>query len=392
MPTADGRAMVVIVALNIVVHGCFIGSRLVISLYALQHFNASPLEVGLMVSLYTIPPWLLGVVAGRIGDRYGARMPMLLGAGLVACGLVVPALWNTLPALYVLAMLVGTGFVFFNVNTQNLAGAVGPRERRAQNFSTLSLGYSLSSLCGPLAGGYALQYLEPRIAFLLFAASLTLPIAVLWAHRTLTQVAPIVVSEGRHSAFELLRMPELRRTLILGALVVTGWDLYLFYTPIYGNSVGMSSSLIGKLIAAFAVGTLVVRFMMPRLVKRFSVRYTLAASVACGALFFIALPLLQNPWLLGALSFVIGLALGCGQPLTLMLSYNRSPVGRTGEVTGIRLALNHGTHSAVPIAAGALGSAFGAWPPFLIIASILGFSAYLATQVTPMAPLKPPSG
>jgi hypothetical protein len=72
-----------------------------------------------------------------------------------------------------------------------------------------------------------------------------------------------------------------------------------------------------------------------------------------------------------------------------MLSYNRSPPGRTGEVTGIRLTLNHGMHSMVPIIAGAIGSAFGAAPPFLMIAAILASSGWVATTVTPTAQAKP---
>ncbi|MGH8618670.1 MAG: MFS transporter [Burkholderiales bacterium] len=379
-----------IVGLNIIVHGAFLGSRLIVSLYALQEFKATPLEVGMMVALYTVPPWLLGVYAGRVNDRYGARKPMLFGSALVGIGLLVPYFWRSLPALYVLAVLLGTGFVFYNAANQNLAGAFGPREDRAKNFSTMALGYSLSSLVGPLAGGYSIDYLSPAIAFLIFACMLLIPFTVLWRFRGLTASVSARTETRSSSTFDLLRMPELRRTLILGALVVTGWDLYLFYLPIYGNSIGMTGALIGKVMAVFAVGTFVVRFAMPWLVKRFTARYTLAAFVVFGAVMLVTVPFVTNVWFLGGVSFLLGLALGCGQPLTLMLAYNRSPAGRTGEVTGIRLTLNHGMHSVVPLIAGAIGSAFGAIPPFLMTALILGSSGYLATKVTPTAQVIPP--
>jgi len=378
------------IGLNMCIHACFVGSRIVVALFALDAFKASPLEIGVMVSLYTIPPWILGVYAGRVCDRLGARRPMVFGAAFVSAGLLVPVVWPTLPALYMLAALLGTGFVFYNVAAQNIAGAMGPREERAKNFSTLALGYSISSLIGPLAAGYAIDYLSPRIAFAIFAGVALVPMTVLWFYHALTAYAAPKASAGHRSALDLLRMPELRRTLILGALVVTGWDLFLFYMPIYGHQIGMTGAAIGKVLAVFAAGTFVVRFSMPYLVKRYSARYTLAASVALGALTFIFFPFIKDPWVLAGLSFVIGIALGCGQPLTLMLAYNRSPPGRTGEVTGMRIALNHGTHSAVPIIAGALGSAFGAAPPFLMIAVILGVSGYLATTVTPTAQVKPP--
>jgi MFS family permease len=379
-----------LVALNMVVHSSFVGSRLIVSLYALQEFKATPFEVGMMVALYTVPPWILGVYAGRANDRFGARRPMVFGAALVGIGLLVPFLWRSLPALYVLATLVGTGFVFYNAANQNLAGAFGPREDRAKNFSTMSLGYSLSSLIGPLAGGYAIDYLSPAIAFLIFSCMLLVPVTVLWHFRGLTASVTAHAEKRARSTLDLLRMPELRRTLILGALVVTGWDLYLFYMPIYGNSIGMSGALIGKVLAIFAVGTFVVRFAMPWLVKRFTARYTLAAFVVFGAVMLVIVPFVTDAFVLGGVSFLLGLALGCGQPLTLMLSYNRSPPGRTGEVTGIRLTLNHGMHSMVPLIAGAIGSAFGAAPPFIMIAAILASSGWVATTVTPTAQAKPP--
>lgn len=101
----------------------------------------------------------------------------------------------------------------------------------------------------------------------------------------------------------------------------------------------------------------------------------------CAAVTFVLFPLAKTALLLGALSFVIGLVLGCGQPVTLLMSYNRSPAGRTGEATGVRMALNHFAHSAVPVAAGALGSAFGVAPVFILIAAVLAISGYLGATV-----------
>jgi hypothetical protein len=81
-----------------------------------------------------------------------------------------------------------------------------------------------------------------------------------------------------------------------------------------------------------------------------------------------------------ALSFGIGLALGCGQPLTLNITYNRSPPGRSGEVTGLRLTINNITHIGVPLAAGALGSALGVAPVFWVNAVLLATSGRLSRK------------
>jgi predicted MFS family arabinose efflux permease len=84
--------------------------------------------------------------------------------------------------------------------------------------------------------------------------------------------------------------------------------------------------------------------------------------------------------LLFALSFGIGLALGCSQPLTLNLAYNYSPPGRAGEATGLRLTINNIMHVGVPIASGALASLLGVAPVFWACAVMLVASGLMARK------------
>ena len=382
--------MQLIVLLNIIIHGCLMGSKVVMSLFAIE-LGVNALSIGIMVALYSASPLLLGVTAGRVADRYGVYSPMLFGAVLCGCGFALPYLWRHVASLYVSAAVIGAGFVFYNVAVQNLAGAWGPRADRAKNFSTLSLGYSVSSLIGPLAVGYVIEYFSHAHAYLCLSIATFIAVAILLGYRKLRDVETPHATEHTQSAFSLLRQPELRKVLITGAMVVTGWDLYMFYLPLYAHSIGLAPSTIGIILGVFAVATFVVRFSLPQLTARYSAPRVLAVSMFFGAAVFTAFPFFQNAWMIGVLSFGIGLAMGCCQPLTLLMSYNRSPAGRTGEVTGVRMTLNHFTHTLVPVAAGGLGAAFGMTPVFLMIASILGVSGYLSGTVKrPPAETVPP--
>jgi MFS family permease len=376
--------MYLIVFLNVLVHGSFIASRVVMALFALE-LGATPLAIGFMVALYSFPPLFLGVVSGRASDRYGVRAPMLFGTILCGCGLLVPYLWHHIGALYVSAAVIGIGFVFYNVSVQNLTGSWGPRSERGKNFSTLSLGYSISSLIGPLAVGYIIEYFSHATAYLVLSISTLMPIAVIVWWRRLRETEKSEPPPGKRRTFDLLLLPDLRKTLIIGAMVATGWDLYMFYLPIYAHSINLSASTIGIILAIFAVATFVVRALLPILTKRYSTPRVLAAAMYGGAAIFLIFPFVANPWLLGAISFAIGLALGCGQPLTLLLSYNRSPEGRTGEVTGVRFSLNHATHTLVPVISGAIGSAWGVAPVFVMIAAVLAASGYIGGSVVPLS-------
>jgi MFS family permease len=378
-----------IVFLNVIVHGCYIGSRLVMALLAIE-LGASPLSIGLMVALYAVPPLLLGIYSGKVSDRYGVWPPMTYGTVLCACGLLLPYVWQHVAALYLSAAVIGIGFVFYNVSVQNLTGAWGPRATRAKNFSTLSLGYSISSFAGPLAVGYTIEYVSHGAAYLLLTLSSLVAVAVLLFWRKLKAFKLPPPAAGTHSTLDLLRLPELRKTLVIGALVSTGWDLYMFYLPIYAHSIGLSASTIGMIIGVFAVATFIVRLVLPRLTARYTSPRVLAISMFGGAAMFAVFPFVRDAWLLASLSFGIGLALGCGQPVTLLLSYNRSPAGRTGQVTGIRFALNHISHTTVPIVTGALGSAFGAAPAFILIGAVMAVSGYLGGRIKSMSAMSPP--
>jgi MFS family permease len=382
--------MYLLVILNVIIHGCLTGSRVVMSLFALE-LGVNAFSIGIMIALYSATPLLLGVTAGRVSDRYGVRPPMLFGAVLCGCGLLLPFLWPHTVSLYFSATIIGTAFVFYNVAVQNLTGAWGPREDRAKNFSTLSLGYSISSFVGPLAVGYIIEYSGHARAYLYLSLSTLIAVAILLSYRKIREARPSEPVGHAQSAFSLLLQPELRKVLITGAMIVTGWDLYMFYLPLYGRSIDLAPSTIGIILGTFAAATFVVRFSLPQLNARFTARRVLEVSMYFGALVFTVFPFAHNAWLIGALSFGIGLALGCGQPITLLMSYNRSPTGRTGEVTGVRMTLNHFTHTVVPVVAGGLGAAFGMTPVFVMIASVLGISGYLSGTVRRAAGPPPPA-
>lgn len=354
------------------------GSRMTASLLAIE-LGANPFMLGVLIAVYSLFPLLLAVFTGRLCDRYGSRYPMLSGAGALGLGLLLPYLRPSLPMLYASAALIGVGFVLFNVAAQNLAGGLGASEQRTRNFSTMGLGYAAGHMAGPLIAGFAIDLRGHAFAYLSLAVLALLPVAMLARNRSLN-VAPQAAPRDQGSAFGLLRNVSLRRAIITSGLVVTGMDLYTFYVPIYGHSINLSASTIGAILGIFAAAAMVVRLILPAVTRRYGVETVLSAAMFAAAVFFLPFPFIEFVPALLALSFGIGLALGCGQPLTLNITYNRSPPGRSGEVTGLRLTINNITHIAVPLAAGALGAGLGVAPVFWASAGLLVTSGYFSRR------------
>ena len=349
----------------------FRASKVLISLFAIE-LGASQFTIGTMIAMYALLPALLAVYAGKLSDRLGVRVPMLAGSLGLAAGLLVPWLSPGLPALYASAALIGATHMFYNVSAQNLIGSLGGTEERTRNFSNYALAMAIGSFVGPLAAGFSIDHVGHAASYL-YVAALPLVPAVIMASARKVGRGPRLKTEDEQAVIStsLLANPVLRRTLIASAVAVTAQDLFQFYMPIYGHSVGLSASAIGVVLAMSGIAAFVVRIWLPALVKRRGPDTVFNGSLYVSAVAFLMFPLFSGAPALAAIALVLGLGMGCAQPVTLMLIFSRAPEGRSGEALGMRVTINQVTHIAVPVLFGTIGSFFGVAPVFIINALIL---------------------
>jgi MFS family permease len=135
--------------------------------------------------------------------------------------------------------------------------------------------------------------------------------------------------------------------------------------------VGLTATTIGIILGAHSAAAFVVRLIMPKMLKRMSEEQVLCLSLVAAGLTFMLFPLFDNAWVLAAVSFLLGLGLGCGNPLTMMLIYERAPQGRAGEAMGLRMSFNKVIQIAVPVGFGYLGSLLGLKAVFWTSAMLL---------------------
>jgi predicted MFS family arabinose efflux permease len=356
------------------------GSKVSVSLHALE-LGASALTVGVLAAAYAVFPLLLAVHAGRVSDRFGVRYPLLLGASTMTVGLALPAAKGGLSALFLCAALMGLGHIFFHVSIHNLIGSLGANQARTKNFGTFALGGSLAAFIGPSLAGFAIDHAGFRVTFAVLAAIVAMPIVILLMRRGL--IPPRVAyheEERAKSAFDLLANAGLRRTLIMSGVALTGIELFSFYFPIYGRSIALSPSAIGMILSSYAVAGFIVRVGMHRLANRFSELGVLTGSLFIAAITYLAFPVLNDAVILALAAFALGLGLGSAQPLTIILTYNHAPRGRSGEALGMRLMVNKVTQIGVPLVFGGLGAAAGVTPVFLSTGAFLLASGVLSLK------------
>ena len=348
------------------------GNRILVTLSAVD-LGAGPFQTGVLFALHGIFPLLLAVSAGRIADRFDNRV--LMFAGLSAWGLAMlpPFFWPGLPSLYLSAAFAGFTSMLFVLATQNYMGALSTPATRTRYFSYYAIGESFGQVLGPVALGYAIDHWSHPHAFLLLVAITALTIALLYAGRHLLPHTPKAqpATREKRQMSDLLKLPAMRAALLTNAIVMVGWDLFNLYMPVYMRNIGFTATTIGYIMGSYGVAALITRLAIPPITARWGVQRMIAGALLLAACGFVFVPLTVAPALLMLLSFVIGLGVGCGQPLSMTLAYNASPPGRAGEGIAMRLAVSYGAHVFIPTAFGALGAAIGLAPIFWLCATTL---------------------
>jgi MFS family permease len=121
--------MLLIVPYCVAIHASYLGSKIVVSLYAL-HLGASQTTIGMPAALYAIAPLVIGVYSGRIADTRGTRWPLIGGTAAVCAGMLASVFADGVAALVATAVLAGAGFMVFNVAIQTLTGGLGSIDDR----------------------------------------------------------------------------------------------------------------------------------------------------------------------------------------------------------------------------------------------------------------------
>lgn len=142
----------------------YYGMRAILILYMVAEtskggLQMSTAEAGKIYGIYTAMVYMTSIPGGIIADRWlGARLSVLVGGIIIACGHFVLAI-PSLVAFYLgLALIVmGTGLLKPNISTM-LGGLYDANdERRDSGFSIFYMGINIGAAISPIVCGYFAQ-------------------------------------------------------------------------------------------------------------------------------------------------------------------------------------------------------------------------------------------
>lgn len=258
-------------------------------------------HTGLLTGVYMLAIFLFAPVWGKVSDRYGRRLAILLGLGGFAIVTVGSAFIDSLPGLYLGRFFAGLFSSAVAPASYALVGDHAPsREWRAHRYTLLNIAGTAGFLVGPLLGATAFSSAQAvfmgRGGSSLLAPSLAISALAITAGLSAWCLLPKVTSASKNSGAQV--QPQYSWAVIgrlLGisfttALAVGAFEVGL---ALRGKEVlGMNAYRIGMMFAECSlIMFLVQAVVFSPLVKPDSTRWLIAPALIALAGGLVAVPL-----------------------------------------------------------------------------------------------------
>ncbi|WP_431096965.1 MFS transporter [Polaromonas aquatica] len=388
-----------LIVAQICLHACMAGTRMAAPLLALRE-GYSPAAVGVLLALFALTQVFLALPAGRFADRHGLRRPINYSVFAAVLGAGVAVAFPIFPVLCFAALMTGgaTGAAVISLQRHVGRAAVGALQLR-QVFSWLSIGPAVSNFIGPFSAGLLIDHVGAmpgstsgyRAAFFLMAV---LPLASWFLVRKTRELPPVIAASGgpQPRAWDLLRQATFRRLMLVNWFLSSCWDVHTFVVPVLGFERGISASVIGTILGAFAVAAALIRMVMPLVAAHLREWKVLTASMLTTAMLFGIYPLMHSAIGMGICSVLLGLALGMVQPMVMSMLHQITPEARHGEALGLRLMAINASSVVMPMLFGTAGALVGIAGVFWTTGAVVGAgsrAAWLLRNSMPAHDTKP---
>jgi len=339
--------------------------------------HAGPAQMGYLMAAWLAPSLVFSLSAGAMVDRYGHRRQVMIVADLGRAVLMtsIPIAYAfgalTLSQLYAVTFGVGTLSVLFAVADSTMFVALVPPREYVAAGSLTHGSRALAAVGGPSVSGVLVQVLSAPLALLVDSVSYLASAAYLFRIRP---AEPATQAAGGRSVTAGIRFIAGSRVVraALGATATLNFFNFMFaalFVLYVTTTLGVSPGLLGVILGAGAIGSLLGSVITGRVAARFGIG--LAFTVGC--VLFPA-PLLLVPAASGVrlvvltLLFVSAFCSGIGVMIlditvgSIFAAVIPDPM--RARVTGAYRALNFGVRPLGSLTAGALGTAIGTRPIF----------------------------
>lgn len=349
-------------------------TAVIVPLYALG-IGAGPAEVGIIMAMRSLLPFLLAIPGGAMVDRYGVRFVVTRLAFACAVLSLVYPFTTSVFHLVLLQLVFGVCQSFCWIGVQTGIG----KTYRGDPVVTSQLGFwSMGgTFFGPFIIGFIWDHFGTDSSFvaaaiwcgLLSVLALQLSQEVSGAERAASKRQAM---KGDYSqAFGLLRDPVVFYIIACSSVRLGAVSLQTSFLPVYLAELGFSASQIGVLIGVSAISSAFSAFLHAVFAKWWSSEKILGVFIVLALLAVSAMSLTGSYAILAILNITMGLAIGVTQPAMFSVLGAKISKDIQGLIVGLRTSSNRGATFLIPLFAGLTAGAFSTQWTFLIVGMAL---------------------
>ncbi|MDN6318695.1 MAG: MFS transporter [Marinobacter sp.] len=352
-----------------------------VPVYGLE-LGASPLMLGVILSSQYLLPFLLAIPLGGVVARHGGRITLMVGALVMAAGLL---LMQILPGYYGLIggqLLIGLAQLQMVLSAQTIISSLATGSRLEGYFGWYSTWLSGGQVIGPLLAGAWIHWADGVNNLFLVMAG----IALLGGGAGLALTGGAnqgMAVTSKQTGFRAQALLIRRNTGVQVSIAITvagmfALGVYGSYMPVYLDSLKMSAVMIGVLVSLRSATSMVIRPFIPRIIGSVGGREK-ATILALGvsSVGLACMGFAGNVPAIALLSILVGLGGGLTQPLSMVVLAESVGREQRSGALGMRLMANRAIHFLAPLVFGAIlglggfGLSFGVSGVFVALVAVL---------------------
>ena len=293
-------------------------TNLALPLTAALMLSATPLEMGILVALETLPFALVSLHAGVMLDRV-RKMPVVIACGAgrgLALAMIPLAAWGgflSVHLLFAVGFVCGVQNVIGGAAYQVLLAQLAGRRRLVEANSKIALGETSAALIGPGIAGGLIQLLTAPFAILLDALCF---LASAWMLKGVRAPRDVAVTDATttigYEIMEGLRLVWRNRTLRSLAMLAGTWQLLqnmqIAVLILYATrELKLSAGAIGLCFMSGGAGCVIAAASAERLASRYGVGPVIIGGVLLSALGWEAYGLIRGTPVVATIALAVAM-------------------------------------------------------------------------------------
>ncbi|MTH53610.1 MFS transporter [Bacillus mangrovi] len=298
-------------------------------IYVVEDLGKTNAEAGLVITVFMLSAILVRPVWGRLLERYGKKLCLIIGMILFMLTTVVYMWVDQFTGLLIVRFIHGIWFSVITTATGAIAADIIPKERRGEGLGYHAMSMNLAVVFGPFLALTMLQFTTFSVLFIVF--SVLSAAGVLFSFLIEVKQDTTPAPARKFSASDLLERSVVPFALI-GGLVAFSYSGIISFISIYAKSLGLAQAA-SYFFVVFAVVMLLSRPFVGRLFDRRGPAIVMIPSFIIFAAGMMMLSFTDSAWMLLFSGALIGLGYGSLVPCFQTLSIQKAPPARSGHAT-----------------------------------------------------------